>query len=91
VLSIHPARAQFTPYYSAVWRPGISAELQVYGWKYEDFRAKYDELWPLGWRLHILNNYVVNGEELYTAVWRQSTEGEIQVYEWCYEDFRRNY
>jgi hypothetical protein len=91
VLSNQPAQAQFIPRYSAVWRPAPSEEIQVYGWKYEDFRAKYDELWPQGWRLHLLNNYVVNGEVLYTAVWRPSTEGEIQVYGWTYEDFRAKY
>jgi hypothetical protein len=74
-----------------VWRPSTEGEIQVYGWAYEDFRAKYDELWPQGWRLHLLNNYVVNGEVLYTAVWRPSTEGEIQVYGWAYEDFRAKY
>jgi hypothetical protein len=26
----------------------------VYGWRYEDYRAKYDELWPQGWRLKLL-------------------------------------
>jgi hypothetical protein len=76
---------------TAVWRPGEQHEVQVYDWKYDDFRKKYDELWPQGWRLHILENRVVNNEVLYTAVWRRSTADEIQVYEWSYEDFRRKY
>jgi hypothetical protein len=66
--------------YTAVWRPSTEGEIQVYGWKYEDYRAKYDELWNQGWRLKLLNVYVVSGQVLYTAVWRPSTEGEIQVY-----------
>jgi Bacterial tandem repeat domain 1/Pregnancy-associated plasma protein-A len=58
---------------------------------YENYRAKYDELWNQGWRLKLLDVYVVNGQPLYTAVWRPSTEGEIQVYGWSYNDFRNKY
>jgi Bacterial tandem repeat domain 1 len=77
--------------YAAVWRPGTEEEIQVYGRTYEDFRAKYDELWPQGWRLHILQAYVLNGEVRYSAVWRPSVEDEIQVYGRTYEDFRAKY
>jgi hypothetical protein len=58
----------------AIWRPGSHGEIQVYGWTYADYRAKYDELWPKGWRLYILNPYVLPGGEVrYDAVWRQGT------------------
>jgi hypothetical protein len=63
----------------------------VYEWPYEDYRKKYDELWNQGWRLHILNNVVVNGQVRYTAVWRPDTSSEIQVYDWLYVDFRKKY
>jgi hypothetical protein len=77
--------------YTAVWRPSTEGEIQVYGWTYQDYRAKYDQLWPQGWRLKLLNVYVVNGQLRYTAVWRPSTEGEIQVYGWTYQDYRAEY
>jgi hypothetical protein len=77
--------------YTAVWRPSTEGEIQVYGWKYEDYRAKYDELWQQGWRLKLLSIYVVNGQVRYTAVWRPGTEGEIQVYGWVYDDYRARY
>ncbi|WP_373524934.1 M12 family metallopeptidase [Nostoc sp.] len=83
------------PNVTAVWQQGNYDEIQVYEWSYADYRKKYDELWNQGWRLHILNNYVVNGQVLYTAVWRPSTSGdtlgEIQVYDWLYVDFRKEY
>jgi hypothetical protein len=60
----------------------------VYGWAYQDFRNKYDELWPQGWRLHILQSYVVGGAVRYNAVWRPGTSGEVQVYGWRYQDYR---
>jgi hypothetical protein len=44
-------------YYTAVWRPSTEGEIQVYGWRYEDYRAKYDELWSQGWRLKLLDTY----------------------------------
>ena len=37
--------------YTAVWHPSTEGEIQVYGWKYADYRAKYDDLWKQGWRL----------------------------------------
>ena len=77
--------------YTAVWRPSNEGETHVYGWKYEDFRKKYDELWKQGWRLKLLKVYVVNGEVRYTAAWHPSNEGETQVYGWKYEDFRKKY
>jgi hypothetical protein len=77
--------------YTAVWQPSNEPEIQVYAWKYEDYRNKYDELWPLGWRLYSLEPYVVNGEVLYNAVWHRSTEGEVQIYGWTYDDYRKQY
>jgi polyglycine hydrolase-like protein len=77
--------------YTAVWRPSTQGEIQVYGWKYADYRAKYDELWNQGWRLKLLSVYVIGGEPSYTAAWRPSTEGEYQVYGWPYEDLRPYY
>ena len=79
--------------YSAVWQqPGNISEVQVYGWSYEDYRKKYDELWGQGWRLHILQPFVLNGTVLYSAVWRQMGNiPEIQLYGQSYEDFRRKY
>jgi hypothetical protein len=77
--------------YTAVWRPSASSEIQVYGWRYEDYRAKYDDLWQKGWRLELLDIYVVNSQAHYTAVWRPSNSAEIQVYGWRYEDYRAKY
>jgi hypothetical protein len=77
--------------YLAVWHPSEEPEIQVYGWRYEDMRAKYDELWNQGWRLHILNTFVLNNQPLYNAVWRPGGGGEIQVYGWKYEDVRAKY
>jgi hypothetical protein len=77
--------------YNAVWRPSTTAEIQVYGWAYQDYRAVYDQLWPQGWRLYILQSYVLNGQVLYNAVWRPSTTAEIQVYGWAYQDYRQVY
>ena len=77
--------------YTAVWRRSTEGEVQVYGWTYEDFRARYDQLWPQGWRLKFIAPYVVNGQVRYTAVWRPSTAAEVQVYGWTYEDLRARY
>lgn len=72
---------------TAVWRPVEQPEVQVYDWKYDDFRKKYDELWPPGLALTSPRE----PRPQHTVVWRRSTSGEIQVYEWSYEDFRKKY
>ena len=60
--------------YNAVWRPGNMPETQVYGVSYADYRKKYDELWPQGWRLYILDSFVMpTGQVLYNAIWRLGT------------------
>ncbi len=78
--------------YNAVWRPGNLAEIQVYGYSYADYRSKYDELFPQGWRLYILDAYVLsNGQVVYNAVWRPGNLPEIQVYGYSYADYRSKY
>ena len=78
--------------YNAVWRPqGNLPEIQVYGWLYADFKSEYDSLWPQGWRLYILQSYVLNGQVYYNAVWRQGNIGEIQEYGVTYSQYRSEY
>ena len=77
--------------FTAVWQPSSDPEIQISGWTYEAYRQRYDELWAVGWRLHILQPYVANGQVYYNAVWRPGNEGEIQVYGWTYDDYRKKY
>ena len=37
--------------YTAVWEPSKAGEIQLYDVTYEEYRAKYDQLWGQGWRL----------------------------------------
>ena len=76
---------------TAVWRADSADEMQTYGWTYEQYRKKYDELWQKGWRLHLLENTVEGNQVLYSAVWRKSTAPEFQVYGWEYADYRKKY
>jgi hypothetical protein len=79
-------------FYNAVFRPGDSGEMQVYGYTYEDYRNLYNALFPKGWRLYILDSYVVSdGTVRYNAVWRPATHPETQVYGDTYEDYRTLY
>src|ERR1022692_2709935 len=78
--------------YNAVFRPGDSGETQVYGWTLSDYQTEYAKLWAEGWRLYILDSYVISdGTVRYNAVWRPATHGEIQVYGWTYSDYRNEY
>jgi len=78
--------------YNAVWRPyGNTPEIQLYGTSYAAFRGKYDQLWSQGWRLYILQSYVLNNQVLYNAVWRPGNVGETQDYSVSYAQYRADY
>jgi hypothetical protein len=85
------AAPQIPGSFTAVWSPGTDPEIQLYGQPYGTYRAKYDELWPLGWRLKVLEPYVSSGNVYYNAVWTPSTSGEIQVYGYSQQDFIDEY
>lgn len=40
--------------YSAVWSKRTLNEFQIFGWKYGDFKSKYNLIWSDQWRLKIL-------------------------------------
>ena len=74
--------------YNAVWRPaGNTAETQLYGATYTEFKAQYDKLWPLGWRIYILDSFVEGGSVYYNAVWRPGDVSETQSYEASASEF----
>lgn len=86
--------------YNAVWRRpdgnvsecACANETQVYGWNYTDYRNDYNKLWTEGWRLYILDSYVLSdGDVSYNAVWRPATHGEYQVYGYTYTQYRDEY
>jgi hypothetical protein len=78
--------------YNAVWRPGDSGEIQVYGWTLSAFQTEYNKLFPEGWRLYILDPYVISdGTVRYNAVWRPATHAEAQVYDWTFSSFQTEY
>jgi len=67
-------------------------EYQDYGVTYSQFRSHYDQLWPQGWRLYILNAYVSSGQVLYNAVWRPAGNiGEIHLLGVTYGTYRARY
>jgi hypothetical protein len=76
---------------TAVWKKSSTTEIQVYGHTYASYRAKYDELWPQGWRLKIIKPHIYNGGVRYTAAWEPGTADEIQVYGYSYADYRARY
>lgn len=49
------------------------------------YRAKYDELWGQGWRLHQLAPYAAGSSVRRSVVWRKSTSPEIQLHGASYQ------
>lgn len=77
--------------YTAVWRRSTAPEIQLYGAGYEQYRKRYDELWPQGWRLHLLEQYESGGDIRYVAVWRPGKHRETQRYESDFASFKARY
>ncbi len=77
--------------YTAAWSKSQAREVQIYDAAYATYRAKYDELWPQGWRLHALSIVAVAGVPRYTAVWRPGSGGELQIYDATYTQYRAKY
>ena len=74
---------------TVIWHP--ASEIQLYGWAYDAYRARYDELWKDGWRLRLLDIEVIDGEPRYWAVFRPTGGDEIQLYGWGYDAYRARY
>jgi hypothetical protein len=79
--------------YNAVWRPtGNTPEIQDYGVDFTTYKAEYDKIYPTGWRIYILDTYVLaDGTVRYNAVWRQGNLGEHQDYAVSYSTYRGDY
>ena len=77
--------------FTAVWTASAEPEIQMSGTTYAAYRARYDELWGVGWRLHILQPYVVGEGVYYNAVWRPGSGAEVQIYGAPYAAYRAKY
>jgi hypothetical protein len=60
--------------YNALLRTGSHDEKQERGLTFAEYRHKYHKLYAGGWRIYILNAYVLPGDKVrYDAVWRLGT------------------
>lgn len=76
--------------WNAVWKPRKGNQPWVMGWTYENYRKKYDALWPQGYRLKHLQAYrLPDGGVRYDAIWEQSTRPELQFYGATRTDFQK--
>jgi hypothetical protein len=77
--------------YNAVWRPGgvgLAVNEQATDAQLD---SDWSTLYPLGWRLYILQSYVVPGQVNHNMVWRQGTYDQKAVFGWTYADYRAKY
>jgi hypothetical protein len=65
--------------YSVVWnKVGDVPEKRVFGVGETDYLAQYEALHKAGWRVHLLEPYVVGGKVKYSAVFRKAPKVEEQ-------------
>ena len=78
--------------YNAVWRPGGNTyETQLYNATFSDFQTQYNTLYPLGWRIYILDAHVQGSSVVFNAVWRPGDLGETQDYETTFANYLAEY
>jgi hypothetical protein len=77
--------------YNAVWRPGGAGLAVTEQATSAQLDSDWNTLYPLGWRLYILQSYVVPGQVNHNMVWRQGTYDEKAVFGWTYADYRAKY
>ncbi len=77
--------------YDTVWRPGTTAETQLYGMSFDQYQKNYDDLWKKGERIYRLNTYIENGQRRYDAVWRPGATAETQLYGMSFDQYQQHY
>jgi hypothetical protein len=77
--------------YNAVWRPGDASVAVNEQMTSAQLDSDWNTLYPLGWRLYILQSYVVPGQVNHNMVWRQGAYDEKAVFGWTYTDYRAKY
>jgi hypothetical protein len=69
------------PQYGIVWRKASSIEEKVeLGITVSAYSARYEELEQQGWRVHLVEPYVVGGATRVAAVWRKDDAAQKQVF-----------
>lgn len=68
------------PQYGIVWRKAASIdEMMVLGISVSEYQTRYAELAQQGWRVHLVEPYVVGGAQRVAAVWRKDVAEQEQV------------
>lgn len=74
-------------YYNAVWQPGTSNDVAVFGWAYDDFLTEATDMLNNGWSMTQLDSFVLNGEVYFNAVWQPGASNDYAVLGWAFTDF----
>jgi hypothetical protein len=77
--------------YTAVFHPSLDGEHQIYDATFDEFQALYDQLYPQGWRVRLLQEYAIGDQVRYTAVFHPSLDGEHQIYDATFDEFQALY
>jgi hypothetical protein len=75
--------------FNAVWEKTTVDRPAVWGWARADFDRRVDELNAQGYRLRVVNAFVLRGGqgERFNAVWEKTTADRPAVYDWGRGDF----
>jgi hypothetical protein len=74
-------------FYNAAYRPGTSLEVAAHSMTAKDFKAKSNSLYLAGWRLYLMQSYVLGGEVYYDALWRPGDHDNIVLQGVTYAEY----
>jgi hypothetical protein len=77
--------------YAATLRRNTADQQYVLGVTQAELRARYNDLWPAGWRLLHLRGHGVEDGARYTAIWKRSLRSEIAVYGVALDELTERY
>ena len=79
--------------FNGAWKPAQHAEAEqvLYGWKYDDFRTKYDQLLTQNMRLKTVSVSVIDGQVLYTVSFEEGNGPYYDLFGWSLDDLKAKY
>jgi len=72
----------------ALWtyEPSVN-EAAVYAWSWTDFNNKNNQLRSQGWRLVLVDSFMMMNGVHFSATWRPSTADQVDIFGWASSDF----
>ena len=78
--------------FNAVWRKSTADQIDIYGWGFNDFVNKAQQLESQGYRFHLIDSYELpDHSRRYNASWRRGGSNDLWILSLAPQDFENEY